>query len=324
MSIADSIKESMEKSSWIRRMFEEGLKLKAKAGEENVFDFSLGNPDIPPPAEFFVALEQIVAKSKSDLLVNEHGYMSNAGFTETRDAVAGRVSADHDVELKGDSIVMTCGAAGGLNVVFKTILNPGEEVIVPKPFFFEYISYVANHGGKTVFADTNEDFSLNINNIKLLITNKTKAVLINSPNNPSGKVYSEDDIKELAELLNSEYSKNGRVIYLLSDEPYRELVYDGKKVPGILKYYNNSIVVASFSKTLSVAGERIGYIAANPACDEIGNLMSGLILCNRILGFVNAPALMQRVIAKIINTHIDINIYKKERSIHVRPFKCRL
>lgn len=317
MSIANYISKSMEESSWIRKMFEEGMRLKEKLGEENVFDFSIGNPDLRPPDEFFDAIKEICFKPKASCFINEHGYMSNAGYPETREAVAAKVSEDYGVKITGDLIVMTCGAAGGLNVVLKTLLNPGEEVIVPKPYFFEYTPYINNHNGVITFVETNQDFSLNIENINSAINEKTKAVLINSPNNPTGKVYSEKEIKELAQLLNDNYKKNGRVIYLINDESYRELVYDGVKITSILKYYNNSITVTSLSKTLSLAGERIGFITVNPSCDDTNTLMSGLIICNRILGYINAPALMQRVIAKILNKSVDINIYKRKRDLFI-------
>ena len=321
MSIAKNILDSMNNSSWIRKMFEEGLQLKKKFGVDNVFDFSLGNPDLPPPDEFFNAIKEIGARHKSGSLLNEHGYMSNAGYPETREAIAGKITNDHGISISGDNIVMTCGAAGGLNVVLKTILNPGEEVIVPKPYFFEYGAYIANHNGKLTLVDTSADFSLDINAIKSAINDKTKAVLINSPNNPTGKIYSEQNIIQLAEMLLEQSKIQGRIIYLISDEPYTELVYDGVKVPSILKCYNNSIMVTSYSKSLSIAGERIGYIAANPSCADINNLMSGLVLCNRILGYVNAPAIMQRIITKLLNHKVDTEIYKRRRDLFVGGLK---
>ncbi|MFH0977261.1 MAG: pyridoxal phosphate-dependent aminotransferase [Spirochaetota bacterium] len=321
MPISKNIVESMNKSSWIRKMFEEGIKLRAKFGEDNVFDFSLGNPDLPPPPEFFTAISGICSSNKKEKTVNEHGYMPNAGYLETREAVAVRVLIDHGVSLKAENIIMTCGAAGGLNVVLKTLLNPGEEVIVPKPFFAEYGAYVGNHNGKITYVDTNADFSLNIEKINAAISSNTKAILINSPNNPTGKVYSEKDIKELAGLLNAQAKNHGRIIYLISDEPYRELVYNGVKVPSILGNYSNSILVTSYSKTLSIAGERLGFIAVNPMCDDVCNLLAGIILCNRILGFVNAPALMQKILPDIINIKVNINIYKKRRDIFVTGLK---
>ncbi len=317
MPIAQHILDSMGRSSLIRRMFEEGIRMKAQFGEDNVFDFSIGNPDIPPPAKFFDALIEICSSNKSAGGLNEHGYMPNAGYTETREAIAQWLSAEHGVSLKGDHVIMTCGAAGGLNVVFKTLLNPDEEVIVPKPYFPEYDFYVGNHNGKTVLVESNKDFSLNIENINSAINDKTRAILINSPNNPTGRVYSESEIKSLSELLADQLTRHGRCIYLVSDEPYREIVYNGITVPSILKYYQNSILVNSFSKTLSIAGERIGYVAINPLCDDAGTLISGLILCNRTLGYINAPALMQRIIVKILDTSVNTELYKKRRDIFI-------
>ncbi len=316
MSIAKSIINSIEKSSWIRKMFEEGAKLKAEVGAENVFDFSLGNPDIKPPKNFFLELENLAKEEKDGV----HGYMPNGGFPFVKEAIAKKVSKDHDVEIEGNSIIMTCGAAGGLNTIFKTILNPDDEVIVIKPYFVEYGFYISNHNGKMVLVDSSEDFSLNIENIKKAITSKTKAILINSPNNPTGKIYQEEQIIELSNLLKEKSTKENP-IYLISDEPYREIIYNNAKVPSILKYYENSIIVTSYSKTLSIPGERIGYIAVNPHIEDLQLLMSGLTLSNRILGFVNAPAIMQRVVAKLINETVDVNIYEKRRDVFVAGLK---
>ncbi len=315
MSISTKIKKSIETSSWIRKMFEEGAKLKAEYGAENVFDFSIGNPDLPPPDEFFNVFKQLAEERNGAA----HGYMPNAGFTEVKQAIAKEASEDLGVVLNENNIVMTCGAAGGLNVVFKTILNPGDQVVVPRPYFAEYGFYIDNHNGEIVLADTNEDFSLNIDNIKNAITARTKAVLINSPNNPTGRVYPGDDLKELSDLL-SESSKGRGPIYLLSDEPYRKIVYNGIDVPSIMRY-SQSIVVTSYSKTLSIPGERIGYIAVNPQCDEINNLMAGFILSNRVLGFVNAPALIQRIVAKLSDITVDVEAYRKRRDFLVKSLK---
>jgi aspartate aminotransferase len=243
-----------------------------------------------------------------------HGYMPNAGFDEVREAIARMVTETHGIDIRGENIVMTCGAAGGLNVVLKTILNPDDQVIVPKPYFAEYGFYIDNHGGKIVLVDTNDDFSLNIQTIKDAINDKTAAVLINSPNNPTGRVYSEDEIQSLSDLLKRGTDK-GKTIYLVSDEPYRDIVYDNREVPSILRFYEQSVVVTSYSKSLSIPGERIGYIAINPACGEVDSLMSGFILCNRILGFVNAPALMQRLVARLGSLSVDVSTYKRRRDL---------
>lgn len=312
MTISESIRESMTKSSWIRKMFEEGIKLKAEFGEENVYDFSLGNPDVEPPQEFFNIIKRLSSEKKK----GTHGYMPNAGFPDVREKLAQKVSADQGIETSKEYIIMSCGAAGGLNVALKTILNHGDEIIVPKPYFAEYGFYISNHGGKMVFADTNSNFSLNVENINNAITPKTKGILINTPNNPTGKVYSEKEIIALADLLKS-YHKKGQTIYLISDEPYREIVYDGTYVPPILKHYDHSMSVTSYSKSLSIPGERIGYIAVNPKCDEVQTLLSGLILCTRILGYVNAPALMQRAVAELNSVKVDMEPYSKRRELLV-------
>ena len=310
MSIAGYIQESIEKSSWIRKMFEDGIKLKKEFGEDNVFDFSLGNPDLDPPDKFF----EVLRRFSKEAVKGAHAYMPNAGFPSVCKAIADKVSKEHGITMNAGNIIMTCGAAGGLNAVLKTILNPGDEVVVSKPYFVEYNFYITNHNGVPKLVDSNPDFSLNVDNIKKAINNKTKAVLINSPNNPTGRVYPEKQIKELSDML-TDFYKKGQTIYLLSDEPYKEIVYDNIKVPSTLAHYSNSIVVNSYSKSLSIPGERIGYIAANTACDSIGPLMAGMIMCNRILGYVNAPALMQRIVAELTDVTVDITPYKKRRDM---------
>ena len=307
MAVAEAIIASIERSSWIRKMFEEGAALKSKHGPENVFDFSLGNPDLDPPRAFYEKIEGLLKNETSGI----HGYMPNAGFPGVRDIIAKKVTKEHHAAVGGENIVMTCGAAGGLNTVFKTILNPGDQVIVPKPYFPEYGFYASNHNGEIVLAETDEDFSLNIENIEKLINKQTKAVLINSPNNPTGKIYTEDQIKKLADLLQNK----DQAIYLISDEPYREIVYTDIELPSILELYSQSIVVNSYSKSLSIPGERIGYIAVNPQCEEIDLLMNGLILSNRILGYVNAPALMQRIVAELIDVSVNVDAYRSRRDL---------
>jgi len=313
MTIADGIRESIEKSSWIRKMFEEGARLKAEFGEENVFDFSLGNPDLDPPVEFINKMRSLTSAD----IKNVHGYMENAGLPEARKAIAEKVSRDHGADMEPGNIIMTCGAAGGLNVVLKAILNPGDEVIVIKPYFVEYGFYISNHNGTMVLVETNEDFSLNIDAISRAITPKTKAVLINSPNNPTGKIYSAAEIDALSSILR-EKSGSGGAIYLISDEPYREIVFDNVEVPSILNHYNESVIVTSYSKSLSIPGERIGYIAVNPSCSGIDTLMAGMIVCNRILGYVNAPAFMQRVVSGMNNVTVDVDAYKRRRDLFVQ------
>ncbi|MFN4197180.1 MAG: pyridoxal phosphate-dependent aminotransferase, partial [Caldimicrobium sp.] len=287
MGISTQIEVYLEKSSWIRRMFEEGLKLKKEHGEDKVFDLSLGNPDLPPPIMVREALRDIVENYQPEL----HRYMPNAGFPYVREKMAKKVSVEHKINISANEIIMTCGAAGALNVIFKTILNPNEEVLFPAPYFVEYFFYIQNHQGRAVPVPTKEDFTLDIDAFERSITPDTKAVLINSPNNPTGQIYSAEEIKILSELLKRKSEEYGHPIYLISDEPYRNLIFDEVQVPSIFEYYKESFVAYSFSKELSLAGERIGFIAVHPEMENKDKIIEGLILANRILGFVNAPAL---------------------------------
>jgi aspartate aminotransferase len=309
MPASAKISEFIEKSSWIRKMFEEGARLKKEHGAANVFDFSLGNPNLDPSKP----VKEAILEAAKDASPGIHAYMPNAGLPSTRAAVARKINEDEGVDLNENHIVMTVGAGGALNVVLKTVLNPGDEVIILKPFFVEYIFYIDNHGGKTVFADTKSDFSLDLKAIEAAITPKTAAVLINSPNNPTGRVYSAQEIADLSALLQKKGKETGRPIVLISDEPYRGITYEGATVPSILKAYANSIVVTSFSKDLSLPGERLGYIAMNPAIDEPALTMNGLVLANRILGFVNAPALMQRAAQGVLRALVDVSVYQRRR-----------
>ncbi len=311
MSIAKKIKSSISNSSMIRKMFEQGAVMKRKYGADKVFDFSLGNPNVEPPAVFKRELIRLAAKP----LPLKHGYAPNAGFADTRQAIAKQVSKTCDLNLSADHIVMSCGAAGALNVIFKSLLDANDEVIVPMPYFVEYPFYIDNYGGVTKFVRTRKDFSLDIEAISKAINKKTKAVLINSPNNPTGKVYSSKNIQALAALLKKKGKTFHKTIYLVSDEPYNEIVYDRVIVPSVLKSYTNSIVACSYSKTLSLPGERIGYIAVNPEIDDCRDLISALILCTRILGFVHAPALMQRIVVKLQNAAVDVNVYQNKRDL---------
>jgi aspartate aminotransferase len=316
MSVSLKIQESIEKSSWIRKMFEEGAKLKAEFGAENVYDFSLGNPDLEPPVEFFTALKQMANSASAGM----HGYMPNSGFTDVRNSIAKKVEKDHKIKLDGNSIVMTCGAAGGMNIIMKTILDPGDEIIAIKPYFAEYGFYITNHQGVLVLVDSNDDFSINIESIEKAITPKTKGIIINSPNNPTGKIYTVKEIDNLCDMLNKKCSGNQK-IFLICDEPYREIVYDKKEVSPVLSKYVNTLVVNSYSKSLSLPGERIGYVAVNPDADNYALLMAGLNLSNRILGFVNAPALMQRIVAQLNEAAVDVDIYKKRRDMLMAGLK---
>ncbi len=311
MLIAKNVSEAIEKSSWIRKMFEDGAKLKAEFGAENVCDFSLGNPNLPPPAKFYTVLEKLAR----DHTPGVHGYMPNAGFQATRDAVAKRIAREQESEISGAHIIMTVGAGGALNAVFRAVLEPGDSILVPKPFFVEYVFYAQNHHGKLVTVATNLDFSLDMSAMEAAIDASTRVVLVNTPNNPTGKIYSSDDLAALGKLLERKSKEFGRPIYLVSDEPYRAVTYDGATVPPIFPVYEASIICSSFSKDLSLAGERIGYIAVNPALEGSPMLVGALTLTNRILGFVNAPALIQRVVAELVDEKVDIDFYKQNRDI---------
>jgi aspartate aminotransferase len=310
-AIAKEVASYIERSSWIRRMFESGMELKKEKGADNVFDFSLGNPDLPPPPGVETALKDVLSRAHSPLAF---GYVPNAGLPAVRSALADSLSLEQMVDLAERHIVVTCGAAGGLNTVFRTILEPGDEVVCPAPYFVEYGFYAANHGGKLVVADSVPmTFALDITSLEAAITEKTRVVMLNSPNNPSGQLYSADELAELARVLRQKSAHNKRPIYLVSDEPYRFLAYDEAEVPPILPIYPHSIVVGSFSKSLSLAGERIGYIAVNPAMEGVSELTSGLVLCNRILGFVNAPVIGQMIIQHALHQGVDVDVYDARR-----------
>lgn len=311
MPISKKIHGLITRSSWIRKMFEEGLIYKKKYGPENVYDFTLGNPNVPPPPEFGTALMEIAAQS----IPGKHGYMPNAGYPETREAIAAYLSQKFNVPLTFEHIIMTCGAAGALNVTMKTILDAGDEVIIPAPFFVEYEFYVDNAGGTSRLVPTKEDFNLDLEAIRSAFTEKTRAVLINSPNNPTGRVYDEETIRGLAAVMEEKGRQYNRAVYLVSDEPYSDIVYDGIKVPCIMEYYRNSIIASSYSKCLSVPGERIGYLALHPELADLTDVLNGMIFCNRILGYINAPALMQRVISRIQGVHVDVGEYKRKRDM---------
>lgn len=310
--ISKKMKEKLSSPSngVIRKMFEEGNLLKKKYGEDNVFDFSIGNPDLDPPEEVFNAIEE-VSKDKSHMC---HGYMPNSGYENVRLEMAKKTSLEQGVNLEWNDIVMSVGAAGALNCVMKAILNPEDEVIVPSPYFTEYDNYIENHGGKIVRVKTKEDFSLDVGEIKKAMNKNTAAVLINSPNNPTGKIYSDEEIKSLSDLLKEFGEKCGRFPYIICDEPYRAISYDEKKVASVFPHYENSCIVTSFAKNLSIPGERIGYIAVNPSCKEKEDFISACNLATRILGFVNAPAFFQKVIAKSWNAKCDYSLYEKRRN----------
>lgn len=305
MIISRRMQDYMEHSSWIRRMFEEGARLKAIHGAENVFDFSLGNPDLPPP--------QSVLEKASELVTSmSHGYMPNAGFADVREDLAGYASKLYEVPLTAEDIVMTCGAGGGLNVVLKAITNPGDEIIAIAPYFVEYGFYAENHGGVLVEARCGDDFLPSLESIASALSPRTRALIINSPNNPTGRVYPREVLTGLAALLEDRSD-----ILVISDEPYRRLVYDGREVPSVLRHIPRSVVVTSASKDLSLAGQRIGYIASGPGIPDRRKFANALVLATRILGFVNAPSLMQRVYACCLceGECIDVDRYRERRNL---------
>ncbi|BCS53147.1 pyridoxal phosphate-dependent aminotransferase [Geobacter sp. SVR] len=312
MAIANKIASHISKSSWIRKMFEEGERLRQEFGVDNVHDFTLGNPDVEPPEAFRRELMTLAGQP----LPGMHRYMNNAGYAETRTAVAEKLARESGLGVTADQVIMTCGAGGALNVVLKTILNPGEEVIILAPYFVEYKFYIDNHGGVPVEVWTDRTtFQLDIEAIEKALTPKTRAILICSPNNPTGVIYPEENLRQLGELVKKVHQRNGHLIYVISDEPYARIAYDGKQVPNIFPLVESSIIVTSHSKDLALPGERIGYLAANPRMDTVQQFMEGAIFSNRVLGFVNAPALMQRLVAKLQNSSVDIASYQAKRDL---------
>jgi len=311
MAISKKVKSTLYGSSWVRRMFEAGDELKRVYGEKNVYDFSLGNPDLEPPPSLQKALRELAEHP----IPGMHRYMANNGYPEARQAIADYIKEESGIPFTENHIVMTAGAAGGLNVVFKSILDKGEEVIVPAPYFMEFKFYIDNNGARIRPVETCKDFSLNLDEIENAIGEKTKAVLINSPNNPTGVIYSGESLERLGQLLKRKSQQLGRTIYLVSDEAYRRIVYDGIKLPICFHYYPHTIRVTSHSKDLSLAGERIGYIAVNPFCEDASELMAALIFSTRVLGFVNAPALMQRLVAPLQRNSVHIEAYAEKRDL---------
>ena len=310
--IAEKMQNMVKNSSAIRAMFEEGNRLAKIYGAENVFDFSLGNPNVPAPQAVKDAIIEILNEEDPVAL---HGYTnSNAGYEDVREAVAASLNERFDTAFAGKNIVMTVGAAGGLNVALKILLNPGDEVITFAPYFGEYRSYTANFDGVLVAISPNtEDFQPKLDEFEEKITAKTKAVIVNTPNNPTGVVYSEETIKKMAAILEAKQKEFGTDIYLISDEPYRELAYDGVEVPYLTKYYANTIVGYSFSKSLSLPGERIGYLVIPDEASDSSDLISAASVATRILGFVNAPTLQQKMVVKCLNEQTDISYYDRNR-----------
>ena len=314
MSISDRVRRGMAAGSWIRRMFEEGTALKRRYGKENVFDLSLGNPVMEPPPEF----DQQLRRLADNPVPGMHRYMENAGYPETRLAVAAQLSLETGLKFTADEIIMTCGAAGALNVVLATILDPGDEVIIFAPYFAEYIHYISNHNGVARVLPTDEQFLPRLDALEAAIGAKTRAVIINSPNNPSGSVYDEELIHRLGRVLAGKEAEYGTQLFLISDEAYRRIIYDGLKCPQVWSHYGQSITVTSHSKDLALPGERIGYIAIHPGCRQRQELVDGFIFCNRTLGFVNAPALMQHVVRYLQQVTVPVGEYQKKRDFLYR------
>ena len=311
--IADRMKDLVANNSVIRQMFEEGVKLASIYGEENVFDFSLGNPSIPTPKKVTESIIDIV-KNEDSLKV--HGYMNNAGFEEVRETISNYINKNFGTNFTKENIIMVAGAASGLNIIFKSIINPEDEVITFAPYFMEYKNFVKSYGGRTVVVSPNtETFQPNLEEFNKKINSKTKAVIINSPNNPSGVIYSKDTIKKIANILEEKQKEFGHEIFLISDEPYRELAYDNNDVPYVANYYKNTFIVYSFSKTLSLPGERIGYVVVSNEMEDSKNIITAITIANRVMGMVNAPSLMQLVVMRCIDEKVDLKTYDTNRNL---------
>lgn len=309
--IAEKMKGFVNNNSAIRAMFEEGNRLASIYGRDKVFDFSLGNPNVAAPEKLNESIKEVLDNESSTFV---HGYMSNAGYEDVREKIAQSLNKRFATNFSNKNIIMTVGAAGGLNVALKTLLNPEDEVIVFAPYFLEYRAYISNYDGKIVEISPNtENFMPNIEELASKVTPKTKAVIINNPNNPTGVVYSEKVIKEIVAVLEEKQQELNTEIYLISDEPYRELAYDGVEVPYLTKYYKNTIVGYSYSKSLSLPGERIGYLVIPSEMPDYENVFQAASIANRILGFVNAPSLMQRAVAKVLDEKTDIAYYDRNR-----------
>lgn len=305
MILGSSINEQMENSSWVRRMFEEGPRLKAERGAENVFDFSLGNPTEDPPSEISATFQRLVLENRP----GSHGYMPNVGFPAVRQVLAERLKRDAGLEFTENHIVMTCGAAGAINVVFKAMLDPGDEVIVPSPFFPEYRFYIGNSGGRLVTAETDSNFLLDIDAIQAAITSRTRAIILNSPNNPTGAVYSESSLRDLEAML----QQLDHPIIVISDDPYKAFIFDGAKIPETASIITNCIIAHSWSKTWAIAGERIGYLAISPRVPEASLLWNACAFANRTLGFINAPAIWQWVVGEAPEAQPPLAVYQEKR-----------
>ena len=304
MSVSRTVTGQLERASWIRRMFEEGIRLRKERGPENVFDFTLGNPEVEPPEAVIAALRRVVAENRP----RSHGYMPNSGFPEVRAAVARRVSERSGLPFSQANILMTVGAAGAINTVLKAILDPGDEVIVLNPYFPEYRFYIENHGGCVVPVDTDDRFQPDVARIAAAITPRTRAIIVNSPNNPTGAVYDEAALRRLDEIVKEP-------VLVISDEPYRSLVYDGVTPPDIARSIARCVVAFSWSKAMAVAGERIGYLAISPRLAEAAELANACTFTQRVLGYVNAPAIWQFVVAEVPEATVDVGQYQAKRDL---------
>ena len=309
MTISKKIKDFMEQGSWIRKMFEEGEALKQKVGKDNIYDLSLGNPVISPPKEFYIKLRELA----SDPIDGMHRYMPNSGYPETRSAVAKQLKNETGLNFDSSHLIMTVGAGGALNVVMKTILDAGDEVIIFAPYFVEYIFYADNHNAKCKVVNSDSNFVPKLHELENAITPKTKMILMCSPGNPTGVIYKPETLSAISNILSTKEKELGTEITLVSDEPYRKIIFDNIDYPHIFNYHHKSIVATSHSKDLSIPGERIGYIAVNPNYKNTKEIIDGLTFCNRTLGFVNAPALMQRIIVSLQNVAIDVSDYERKR-----------
>jgi len=307
---SEKIMDNLNHSSWIRAMFEQGAKLADKYGKENVYDYSLGNPYAEPPAEVQDAMKKYIGEENKGI----HRYMNNAGYPEVRQQMADSLNKTGKVELNHENVVMTVGAAGGLNVTMKALLNPGEEVVIFAPYFVEYNFYVDNHGGKTVVIPANtKTFGPNLDQFEASINAKTKAVIVNIPNNPTGVIYSDKDLKEMANIIEKKEKEFDSTIFVISDQPYAAIIYDNVEMPNLMNYFDNTLIINSFSKSLGLAGERIGYIAVSPKIKDCSKLMTALSFCNRTLGFVNAPGFFQKVVGEAVEAKVNVEAYKERR-----------
>ena len=309
VAIASNVRQHMENSSWIRRMFELGIALKRERGEENVFDLSLGNPIVEPPSEFFDALRNLADAPTP----GAHRYMPNAGYPETRQAVADTLSSETGLPYAAQHVLMTCGAAAALNVAIRALCDPGDEVVVLTPYFAEYLFYPSNHGAVPVVVGCDEAFTPDLDDLERKLTPRSKVVILNSPNNPAGVIYPQSFVADLAALLRRKSEELGVDIYLISDEPYRRIIYDGLGYPFPQHEYERTITATSHAKDLALPGDRIGYLAVHPGCEEASELMDAFTFCNRVLGFVNAPAIMQHLVRGLQHVTVDVSDYQEKR-----------